>query len=194
MMVHSKAYTFVWGPSPDTAHSDSFSTSGCLFTKDADKVQEETLQKILQENGGTKYLKQWGLNERTNAETFNACVPIVTYKDLEPEADPGILVKGFGGSDGPLAFMYIRHCLEPYIQRIADGDFTPILTAESIGTISLRKRPHIPEVYLPEKSILDIASALSIEINHALYVLREIATGRDLKKLLSTSCLATVFP
>ncbi|PHT40723.1 Reticulon-like protein B4 [Capsicum baccatum] len=111
---------------------------------------KKRLQKILEENGGTKYLKQWGLNERTNAETFNACVPIVTYKDLEPGADPEILVKG--------------------------------------------KRPHIPEVYLPEKSILDIVSALSIEINHALYVLREIATGRDLKKLLSTSCLATVFP
>ncbi|XP_055808962.1 reticulon-like protein B1 [Solanum dulcamara] len=48
-----------------------------------------------------------------------------------------------------------------------------------------KKRPHIPEVQLPEEPIVEIASALSIEINRALSVLREIATGRDLKKFLA---------
>ncbi|PHU04597.1 putative indole-3-acetic acid-amido synthetase GH3.12 [Capsicum chinense] len=79
-----------------------------VLTKDVGRVQEETLQKILEENGETEYLKQWGLNGRTDAETFKACVPIVTHKNLEP-----------------------------YIQRIADGDFSPILTGKSIETISL---------------------------------------------------------
>lgn len=48
-----------------------------------------------------------------------------------------------------------------------------------------KKRPHIPEVQLPEEPILEIASALSIEINRALSMLREIATGKDLKKFLA---------
>ncbi|WMV49240.1 hypothetical protein MTR67_042625 [Solanum verrucosum] len=79
-----------------------------VLTKNAGRIQEETLEKILKENGGTEYLKQWGLNGRTDVETFKACVPIVSHNDLEP-----------------------------YIQRIADGDLSPILTGKPIETISL---------------------------------------------------------
>ncbi|XP_055817154.1 jasmonoyl--L-amino acid synthetase JAR4-like [Solanum dulcamara] len=78
------------------------------LTKEAGKVQEETLKKILEENGGTVYLQQWGLNGRIDPEAFKACVPLVTHKDLEP-----------------------------YIQRIADGDLSPVLTGKPITTISL---------------------------------------------------------
>ncbi|CAL5396877.1 unnamed protein product [Camellia sinensis] len=45
---------------------------------------EETLQKILEENGSTEYLKKWGLNGRTDHESFKAFAPLVTHKDLEP--------------------------------------------------------------------------------------------------------------
>ncbi|KAK6777320.1 hypothetical protein RDI58_024037 [Solanum bulbocastanum] len=79
-----------------------------VLTKNAGRIQEETLEKILEENGGTEYLKQWGLNGRTDVETFKACVPIVSHNDLEP-----------------------------YIQRIADGDLSPVLTKKPIETISL---------------------------------------------------------
>ncbi|KAJ7974116.1 Reticulon-like protein [Quillaja saponaria] len=49
----------------------------------------------------------------------------------------------------------------------------------------INKSPlHIPEVSIPEKFILEVASALRIEINCALSVLRNIASGRDLKKFL----------
>ncbi|GLU24346.1 hypothetical protein SLE2022_402890 [Rubroshorea leprosula] len=44
--------------------------------------------------------------------------------------------------------------------------------------------PQIPEVVLPEKCILEFASALTIEINRGLAVVREVASGRDLKKFL----------
>ncbi|XP_004248076.1 jasmonoyl--L-amino acid synthetase JAR6 [Solanum lycopersicum] len=79
-----------------------------VMTKDAGRIQQETLEKILKENGGTEYLKQWGLNDRTDVETFKACVPIVSHSDLDP-----------------------------YIQRIADGDLSPILTGKPIQAISL---------------------------------------------------------
>lgn len=79
-----------------------------LLSKDAGRIQEETLQKILEENGKTEYLQQWGLNGKTDPTSFKNCVPLVTHKDLEP-----------------------------YIHRIADGDLIPILTGKPITTISL---------------------------------------------------------
>lgn len=78
------------------------------MTKNADIVQRETLQKILEENGGAEYLQKLGLNGRTDPESFKSCVPLVTHKDLEP-----------------------------YIKRIMDGDASPILTGKPITTISL---------------------------------------------------------
>ncbi|KAA8516148.1 hypothetical protein F0562_019327 [Nyssa sinensis] len=77
-------------------------------TMDAERVQRETLQKILEENGGAEYLRKWGLNGRTDPESFKACVPLVTHNDLES-----------------------------YIERIIDGDDSPILTGKPITTISL---------------------------------------------------------
>jgi len=48
-----------------------------------------------------------------------------------------------------------------------------------------KSAPHIPEVHLPEEPVLQVASALRIEINRAFAVLRDIASGRDLKKFLT---------
>lgn len=79
------------------------------LTKDAREVQRETLKKILEENGEAEYLQDLGLGGRTDVESFKSCVPLVTHKDLEP-----------------------------YIQRIVDGDHWPILTAKPITSISLR--------------------------------------------------------
>ncbi|KAL0426061.1 UNVERIFIED_CONTAM: Reticulon-like protein B5 [Sesamum radiatum] len=55
----------------------------------------------------------------------------------------------------------------------------------SNATTFINKRPpHIPEVRLPEDPFLEVASALRTEINRGFVVLREIASGRDLKKFL----------
>ncbi|KAI8024513.1 Jasmonoyl--L-amino acid synthetase JAR4 [Camellia lanceoleosa] len=81
-----------------------------MLTKDAERVQKETLQKILEENGSNEYLK--GLNGRTDHERFKDFVLLVTHKDLEP-----------------------------YIQRMVDGDTSPILTGKPITTISLNYFP-----------------------------------------------------
>ena len=79
------------------------------MTKDAERVQRKTLKKILEENGSVEYLQGFGLNGRTDPESFKACVPLVTHQDVDP-----------------------------YIQRIADGDSSPILTGKPIPTFSLR--------------------------------------------------------
>ncbi|KNA21256.1 hypothetical protein SOVF_045020 [Spinacia oleracea] len=78
------------------------------ITKNVGKVQEETLRKILEENAVAEYLQDVGLNGRTDSESYKQCVPLATHKDLEP-----------------------------YIQRIMDGDTSPILTAQPIPTMSL---------------------------------------------------------
>ncbi|KAK4803114.1 hypothetical protein SAY86_001317 [Trapa natans] len=78
------------------------------MTRDAGRVQQETLRRILEENRDTEYLVSLGLNGRTDERTFKARVPIVTHSDL-------------------------AH----YIQRIADGDPNPILTGKPITVISL---------------------------------------------------------
>eukprot|EP00268_Persea_americana_P035074 TRINITY_DN34624_c0_g1_i4.p1 TRINITY_DN34624_c0_g1~~TRINITY_DN34624_c0_g1_i4.p1 ORF type:complete len:587 (-),score=91.98 TRINITY_DN34624_c0_g1_i4:52-1812(-) len=77
-------------------------------TKDAGRVQIETLRRILEENGEAEYLQILGLDGKTNLESFKSCVPLSTHKDLEP-----------------------------FIQRIADGDDSPILTGKPITSISL---------------------------------------------------------
>lgn len=78
------------------------------ITKDAGNVQKETLRRILEENASAEYLQNLGLNGRTDPESFKACVPLSTYKDLEP-----------------------------YINRLVD-DVSPILTGKPITAVSLR--------------------------------------------------------
>ncbi|GFP91469.1 reticulon-like protein b5 [Phtheirospermum japonicum] len=54
----------------------------------------------------------------------------------------------------------------------------------NVTTFINKKPPHIPEVRLPADLFAEVAMALRVEINRALVVLREIASGRDLKKFL----------
>ncbi|XP_062149672.1 reticulon-like protein B2 [Alnus glutinosa] len=44
--------------------------------------------------------------------------------------------------------------------------------------------PRIPELRLPENCVLEVVSTVRIEINFALAVLRDIASGRDFKEFL----------
>ncbi|KAJ3694599.1 hypothetical protein LUZ60_010079 [Juncus effusus] len=78
------------------------------ITRDASRVQAETLKRILEENGGAEYLQRLGLEGRTDINSFRACVPLVTHRDIAP-----------------------------YIQRIVDGDDSPILTGKPVSSISL---------------------------------------------------------
>ncbi|CAN6444312.1 unnamed protein product [Victoria cruziana] len=77
-------------------------------SRDAGKVQERTLWRILHENGQSEYLQKCGLGGRTDPRSYRACVPLVTHADLEP-----------------------------YIQRIVNGENKSVLTEKPISTISL---------------------------------------------------------
>lgn len=61
-----------------------------------------------------------------------------------------------------------------------------VLFLWSNASIFIHKAPlQIPQVAIPEECVIQVVSALRIEINRAFILLREIGTGRDLKKLLT---------
>ncbi|GAB2293992.1 Reticulon-like protein [Dionaea muscipula] len=60
-----------------------------------------------------------------------------------------------------------------------------ILFLWSNATTFINKAPpHIPEVQIPEKTIVEFISALRLEINESIGLLRKIASGKELKKFL----------
>ncbi|KAL6174773.1 hypothetical protein ACLB2K_051419 [Fragaria x ananassa] len=58
------------------------------------------------------------------------------------------------------------------------------LWSNGLGFIN-KSPPKIPEIQIPEKTLLQIVSAITFEINRALVVIRDIASGKDLKQFLS---------
>ncbi|XP_078155254.1 indole-3-acetic acid-amido synthetase GH3.8-like [Carex rostrata] len=73
------------------------------MTMNADAVQERVLAEILSRNAETEYLKRYKLCGATDRASFKAKLPVVTYEDLQPD-----------------------------IQRIANGDRSPILSSHPI--------------------------------------------------------------
>jgi jasmonic acid-amino synthetase len=84
-----------------------------MLTRDAARVQKDTLKKILEINASAEYLQNFGLGGRTDAESYKSCIPLCVHNDIEP-----------------------------YIQRIVDGDTSPVVTGEPITNLSLRYCTH----------------------------------------------------
>ncbi|XP_058779939.1 indole-3-acetic acid-amido synthetase GH3.6-like [Vicia villosa] len=73
-------------------------------TTHADEIQKKILAEILSKNANVEYLQRHGLNGQTDSETFKKLVPVITYEDIQND-----------------------------INRIANGDASPILTSNSIS-------------------------------------------------------------
>ncbi|KAL3526843.1 hypothetical protein ACH5RR_011499 [Cinchona calisaya] len=74
------------------------------MTRNADSVQEKVLAEILTRNANTEYLQDFKLGGATDRDYFKSKIPVVGYEDLQP-----------------------------YIQRIANGDRSPILSSHPIS-------------------------------------------------------------
>lgn len=79
------------------------------MSRNVDPVQVKVLGEILSQNAQTEYLQRFKLAGGTDRETFKAKVPVVTYEDLQPD-----------------------------IQRIANGDRSPILSSHPISEFLTR--------------------------------------------------------
>ncbi|XP_057835756.2 indole-3-acetic acid-amido synthetase GH3.17 [Cryptomeria japonica] len=75
------------------------------LTKRADEVQKDVLMEILRRNTETEYLGKF-LHGRVDKVSFKLKVPVVNYEDIKP-----------------------------YIQRIANGDSSPIISAQPISEL-----------------------------------------------------------
>ncbi|KAL5130660.1 Indole-3-acetic acid-amido synthetase GH3.6 [Glycine soja] len=73
-------------------------------TSNADEIQKRVLAEILSSSAHAEYLQRHGLDGRTDRETFKKIMPVVTYEDLKPDID-----------------------------RIANGDTSPILCSKPIS-------------------------------------------------------------
>ncbi|KAI4364699.1 hypothetical protein MLD38_020755 [Melastoma candidum] len=133
-------------------------------TRDAKRVQEDTLRRILEENSGAEYLLNLGLKGRTDVESFRELVPLVTHTDLEA-----------------------------YIQRIVDGDASPILTGRPITTISLSSgTTQGKPKYVPFNDEL-VDSTMQIFMTSFAYRNREypISNGKALQFIYSSKQFKT---
>ncbi|KAF6154158.1 hypothetical protein GIB67_016410 [Kingdonia uniflora] len=73
-------------------------------TTNADDEQKRVLSEILSRSSNVEYLKRYNLDGRTDRETFKKVIPVITYEDIQPD-----------------------------INRIANGDTSPILCAFPIS-------------------------------------------------------------
>ncbi|XP_045804970.1 indole-3-acetic acid-amido synthetase GH3.5-like [Trifolium pratense] len=73
-------------------------------TSHADEIQKNVLAEILSHNANVEYLQRHGLNGHIDSETFKKLLPIISYEDIKDD-----------------------------INRIANGDTSPILTSNPIS-------------------------------------------------------------
>ncbi|XP_062211609.1 indole-3-acetic acid-amido synthetase GH3.8-like [Phragmites australis] len=109
VMTDMPAATALRAPAPATAAVGSEKDAEKLrfieeMTSNVDAVQERVLAEIIARNAETEYLARYGVAGATERAAFRAKVPVVTYEDLQPD-----------------------------IQRIANGDRSPILSAHPIS-------------------------------------------------------------
>lgn len=105
---HSSPSSPVVGPPPNEKFAKALEFIEEM-TRNADTVQEKVLTEILAQNADTEYLRRFDLGGATDRETFKSRVPIIKYEDLQPE-----------------------------IQRIANGDGSPILCSHPVSEFLTR--------------------------------------------------------
>lgn len=87
-------------------------------TLNADQVQQKVLSEILSRNANVEYLKRYGLNGHTDRDTFKKILPVISYEDIQTD-----------------------------INRIANGDTSPILCSKPISEFLTRSASIYIHVY-----------------------------------------------
>ncbi|CAI8619520.1 unnamed protein product [Vicia faba] len=82
-------------------------------------------------------------------------------------------------------FELLEYHLLTLVSHLAILALAVLFLWSNASTFINKTPPKIPHVHIPEEPVLQIASAIRIEINRAFTLLRDIASGRDLKKFLS---------
>ncbi|XP_073131443.1 reticulon-like protein B2 [Henckelia pumila] len=82
-------------------------------------------------------------------------------------------------------FELLEYHLLTLVCHILILGLTLLFLWSNASTFINKSTPKIPEVILPEDIVLRVASALRLEFNAGVAILRDIASGKDLKKFLA---------
>ncbi|KAF5754487.1 putative GH3 family protein [Helianthus annuus] len=140
----------------DTSSSDDMMRWFQEVARNARNVQAETLKTILEMNHGAEYLKKWlgdidvhNMDAEALQSLYESMVPLASHADLDP-----------------------------YIQRIADGETSPLLTKQPITTLSLSsgttegRQKYVPYTSHSSKTTLQIFK-LAAAYRSRVYPMRE---------------------
>ncbi|KAM0059069.1 putative GH3 family protein [Helianthus debilis subsp. tardiflorus] len=140
----------------DTSSSDDMMRWFQEVARNARNVQAETLKTILEMNHGAEYLKKWlgdmdvhNMDAEALQSLYESMVPLASHADLDP-----------------------------YIQRIADGETSPLLTKQPITTLSLSsgttegRQKYVPYTSYSSKTTLQIFK-LAAAYRSRVYPMRE---------------------
>lgn len=83
-----------------------------------------------------------------------------------------------------ILFELLEYHLLTLVCHVAILTLAGIFLWANASTFINKSPPKIPVVSVPEECVLEVANALRIEFNRALAALRDIASGKDLKKFL----------
>ncbi|XP_050236511.1 reticulon-like protein B5 [Mercurialis annua] len=84
-----------------------------------------------------------------------------------------------------ILFELIQYHLLALVCHVLILSLAVLFLWSNVHTFINKTSPRIPVAHIPEEPLLQIASALTIEINRGFAVLRSIASGKDLKKFLT---------
>ncbi|KAL7203296.1 hypothetical protein ACSBR2_016565 [Camellia fascicularis] len=151
-------------------HSDDSSSSS--FESDSDKNPKSSVK--------TEIFRLFG-REKPLHKVFGGGKPADIFLWRNKKISAGVLV---GATAIWILFELVEYHFLTLVCHILILLLATLFLWSNATTFIKKSSPHIPEVQLPEEPFLEVASALRIEINRALAVLRDIASGKDLKKFL----------
>ncbi|KAI3800556.1 hypothetical protein L1987_28647 [Smallanthus sonchifolius] len=160
-----------------SSSSDSESVKKTKYDDDDDDVKKHHESSSLK----SKSYRLFG-REKPVHQVFGGGKPADVFLWRNKKISASVLV---GATVLWVLFELLEYHLVTLVCHILILVFAVLFLWSTVSKIINKSPPSIPEVRIPEDTLLQFTSALRIEINHFLQMLRDIASGRDLKKFLA---------
>ncbi|KAK3004639.1 hypothetical protein RJ639_019873 [Escallonia herrerae] len=162
-------------------HGDDSSSSSSLSDSDAEKEEKKKPAAALDSSVKAKIFRLFGREEPVH-KVFGGGKPADVFLWRNKKISAAVL-------GGVTAMWVLFELLEYHLLTLVSHILILVLAVlflwSNASTFINKSPPRIPEVRLPEDPFIQVAAALRIEINRAITVLRDIASGRDLKKFVA---------
>ena len=137
-----------------------------------------------------KIFRLFGKEKRVHT-IFGRGKPVDVFLWRNKKISAGVLG---GATVAWVLFELLEYHLHTLVRHILILSLAILFLWANATTFINKSPPRIPEVHIPEDPYMQVVNALRIEINRGFAVLREIASGRDLKKFLIVCiCVSSIF-